>query len=73
MFGAVKEALWHADTGGVRAKELYLHEIQAGTGISCPCNVWYLTRGLCLLRWKSSFHQIRESPRQAFSRAGRTK
>src|SRR5712692_11570862 len=53
VFAAIKEALWHADTGYVRADDPRPLEIQAGTGISWPCQVWYLTARLTLLGWKS--------------------
>ena len=36
---AVKEALWHADRGFVRADDLRPRPLLAGTGTSWPCQV----------------------------------
>src|SRR5712692_7473960 len=60
FFAAVKEALWHAHAGFVRAADLRPKAISAGTGISWPCQVWYLTARLTLLRWKSPPPNSRE-------------
>src|SRR5712664_2996417 len=73
LSAAVKEALWHAVTACVRADVPVAHAFQAGTGITWPCQVWYLTAREALLRLTYLSTKSRECLRRSFPRAGRTK
>src|SRR5260370_7843550 len=48
---AVKEALWHVETRRVCVDDPLLCDDCARTGITGPCQVWYLTARVALLRW----------------------
>jgi len=48
---AVKEALWYVETKRVCVDDPLLCDDCARTGISGPCQVWYLTARVALLRW----------------------
>src|SRR5712692_10286225 len=73
LYAAVKEALWHAVSRSVRAVEPMAYDDCARTGITGPCQVWYLTARLALLRWKSLSIKFASACVRPFLARGRTK